>query len=165
MPDRDEGNSVLHRLEHALSPWVAFLVLPLFGLANAGVPLAGVDAALLLSPLPVGIALGLFLGKQLGIFAAVRLAVALGIASRPRGATWLQLYGVALLCGIGFTMSLFIGGLAFPGQPALAEQAKIGTLGGSLISALAGYVLLRFAPPAAISEPAAQDRDESDASL
>ena len=161
----EEEGSVLHRLEHALSPWVAFLVVPLFGFANAGVSLAGVDPALLLSPLPAGIALGLFLGKQLGIFAAVRLAVALGIAARPRGATWLQVYGVALLCGIGFTMSLFIGGLAFPDQPALAEQAKIGILAGSLLSALAGYFLLRFAPPAATSAAAVvPDRDERDAS-
>lgn len=161
---RDEGSSVLHRLEHALSPWVAFLVVPLFGFANAGVSLMGMDTALLLSPLPLGIAAGLFLGKQIGIFAAVRLSVALGIASRPRGATWLQIYGIALLCGIGFTMSLFIGGLAFPGHPALAEQAKIGTLAGSLISALAGYALLRFAPAAATSAQATvPDRDEADA--
>lgn len=163
---REEKRSVLHRLEHGLSPWVAFLVVPLFGFANAGVSLAGVDAGVLLSPLPLGIALGLFLGKQAGIYAIVRLSVAFGIATRPRGATWLQVYGVALLCGIGFTMSLFIGGLAFPGHPALAEQAKIGTLAGSLISALTGYCLLRFAPPAAISAPAAvPDRDEGDASL
>ncbi|WP_395612066.1 Na+/H+ antiporter NhaA [Allosphingosinicella sp.] len=162
---RDEGSSVLHRLEHALSPWVAFLVVPLFGFANAGVSLMGVDPALLLSPLPLGIATGLFLGKQVGIFAAVRLSVALGLASRPRGATWLQIYGIALLCGIGFTMSLFIGGLAFPGHPALAEQAKIGTLAGSLISALAGYALLRFAPAAATPARATvPDRDEADAS-
>jgi NhaA family Na+:H+ antiporter len=142
----DAEDSVLHRLEHGLAPWVAFLIVPLFGFANAGVSLAGVDPALLLSPLPLGIAAGLFLGKQIGIFGAVRLAVALGVASRPRGATWLQIYGVALLCGIGFTMSLFIGGLAFPGQPELVEQAKIGTLAGSLLSALVGYALLRFSP-------------------
>jgi NhaA family Na+:H+ antiporter len=162
---RDEGSSVLHRLEHGLAPWVAFLVVPLFGFANAGVSLAGVDPALLLSPLPLGIAAGLFLGKQLGIFAAVRLSIALGFASRPRGATWLQVYGVALLCGIGFTMSLFIGGLAFPGQPALSDEAKIGTLAGSLVSALAGYALLRFAPAAANpAQAAVPDRDEADAS-
>ena len=162
---RDEDSSVLHRLEHGLAPWVAFLVVPLFGFANAGVSLAGVDPALLLSPLPLGIAAGLFLGKQLGIFAAVRLAVALGVASRPRGATWVQVYGVALLCGIGFTMSLFIGGLAFPGQPALAEQAKIGTLAGSILSALAGYALLRSAPASATpAQAAVPDRDERDAS-
>ena len=161
----DAEDSVLHRLEHRLAPWVAFLILPLFGLANAGVSLAGFDPALLLSPLPLGVAAGLFAGKQIGIFAAVRLTVALRIASRPRGATWLQVYGVALLCGIGFTMSLFIGGLAFPGDPALAEQAKIGTLAGSLLAAVAGYVLLRFAPsPTAFADGAVPDQDERDAS-
>jgi Na+:H+ antiporter, NhaA family len=161
----DNEASVLHRLEHGLAPWVAFLIVPLFGFANAGLSFSGVDLALLLSPLPLGIALGLFLGKQLGIFAAVRLAVALGIAARPRGATWLQVYGVALLCGIGFTMSLFIGGLAFAGQAALAEQAKLGTLAGSLLSALAGYALLRFAPaPARPASEAMPDQDERDAS-
>jgi NhaA family Na+:H+ antiporter len=153
-------------LEHALSPWVAFLVVPLFGFANAGVSLAGFDPALLLSPLPLGVAAGLVAGKQIGIFAAVRLSVALGIAARPRGAGWLQIYAVALLCGIGFTMSLFIGGLAFPDHPALAEQAKIGTLAGSFLSALAGYALLRFAPAAASpATPMVPDRDERDASL
>ncbi len=167
IPLRPEADgSVLHRLEHRLAPWVAFLVVPLFGFANAGVSLTGVEPALLLSPLPLGIAAGLFIGKQIGIFAAVRLSVALGIAARPRGATWLQIYAVALLCGIGFTMSLFIGGLAFPGHPALTEQAKIGTLAGSFLAALTGFVLLRFAPVAATSAAAAApDRDEGDASL
>jgi len=162
----DDETSLLHRLEHGLAPWVAFLIVPLFGFANAGLSFAGVDPAMLFSPLPLGIAAGLFFGKQIGIFAAVRLSVALGLASRPRGATWRQVYGVSLLCGIGFTMSLFIGGLAFPGQPALAEQAKLGTLAGSLLSALAGYFLLRFAPPAARSadEPV-PDQDEREASL
>jgi NhaA family Na+:H+ antiporter len=154
-------DSVLHRLEHKLAPWVAFGIVPLFGFANAGVSLAGFDPALLLSPLPLGVAAGLLLGKQIGIFAAVRLSVAFGLASRPRGATWLHIYGVALLCGIGFTMSLFIGGLAFPGHPALAEQAKIGTLAGSLLSAVAGYVLLRLAPP---PDPFVPDQDEPGAS-
>jgi NhaA family Na+:H+ antiporter len=161
----DAEDSLLHRLEHGLAPWVAFLIVPLFGFANAGLSFGGADPALLLTPLPLGIALGLFLGKQLGIFAAVRLAVALGLATRPRGATWLQVYGVALLCGIGFTMSLFIGGLAFAGQPALVEQAKLGTLAGSLLSALAGYALLRFAPaPARPDGEAVPDQDERDAS-
>ena len=95
----------------------------------------------------------------------MRLSVALGLASRPRGATWLQIYGIALLCGIGFTMSLFIGTLAFPGQPALAEQAKLGTLAGSLLSAVAGYILLRLAPPhPALPDQAVPDQDERDAS-
>jgi NhaA family Na+:H+ antiporter len=162
----DAEDSVLHRLEHRLAPWVAFLIVPLFGFANAGLSLSGVDPAMLLSPLPLGVAAGLFAGKQLGIFAAVRLSVALGLASRPRGATWLQIYGIALLCGIGFTMSLFIGGLAFPGHPHLVEQAKLGTLAGSLLSALAGYVLLRLAPRTTeTGDRAVPGQDERDASL
>lgn len=143
----DAAESPLHRLEHRLAPWVGFLIVPLFGFANAGVSLAGLSPASLLAPLPLAIAAGLFLGKQLGIFGAVRVAVALGIAQRPRGATWLQIYGISLLCGIGFTMSLFIGALAFPGRPDLAEEAKIGILAGSFLSALAGYFVLRFAAP------------------
>jgi Na+:H+ antiporter, NhaA family len=138
--------ALVERLEHRLAPWVAFLVVPLFGFANAGVPLAGVDPASLLAPLPLGIAAGLFLGKQIGIFGAVRLAVRFGLSAPPEGTNWLQIYGMAMLCGIGFTMSLFIGALAFPADPALVEQAKIGTLIGSFASALAGYALLRMAP-------------------
>ncbi|HEX7872860.1 MAG TPA: Na+/H+ antiporter NhaA [Sphingobium sp.] len=143
----DAADSTLHRLEHGLHPWSSFLVVPVFGFANAGVLLPADMARALLSPLPLGIAAGLFLGKQAGIFAAIRLSVALGLAARPRGATWLQVHAMAILCGIGFTMSLFIGGLAFPGDPALVEEAKIGVLAGSLLSAVTGLLLLRFAPP------------------
>jgi NhaA family Na+:H+ antiporter len=142
----DSAVSPLHRLEHGLAPWVAFLIVPLFGFANAGVAIGGIGIAQLLAPLPLGIAAGLFVGKQIGIFGAVRLAVRLGFAAPLRGATWLQVYGVAMLCGIGFTMSLFIGALAFPGDPARIEEAKIGILLGSLLSALGGYALLRLAP-------------------
>jgi NhaA family Na+:H+ antiporter len=142
----DDVDSPLHQLEHGLHPWSAFFVVPIFGFANAGVELPGDMVATLFSPLPLGIAAGLFVGKQIGIFGAIRLAVATGIAVRPRGATWIQLYAMAMLCGIGFTMSLFIGGLAFPGHPALVEEAKIGVLAGSLLSALTGLILLRFAP-------------------
>jgi len=142
----DAPRSTLHRLEHGLAPWVAFAIVPLFGFANAGVPLGGVGADQLLAPLPLGIAAGLFLGKQFGIFSAVWLAVRFGAASRLHGATWLQIYAVAILCGIGFTMSLFIGGLAFPGRPELAEEAKLGILAGSFLSALVGFAVLRFAP-------------------
>jgi NhaA family Na+:H+ antiporter len=161
-----EKESPLHRLEGALAPWVAYLIVPLFGFANAGVALESPGAWL--APLPLAIALGLFLGKQAGIFGAIRLCVRLGLAARPRGTTWLQVYGVALLCGIGFTMSLFIGGLAFPGRPALAEAAKIGILLGSLLSAATGYLVLRFAPVrAAPAEPglggAGGDREEPSA--
>ena len=143
----DSEASPLHRLEHGLHPWVAFAIVPLFGFANAGVDIRGIGPEQMFAPLPLGIAAGLFLGKQLGIFGSVWLAVKLGIAGRLRGATWLQVYAVAMLCGIGFTMSLFIGGLAFPGDAALVEEAKIGILMGSLVAALSGFALLRLAPP------------------
>ncbi|MGZ8350490.1 MAG: Na+/H+ antiporter NhaA [Allosphingosinicella sp.] len=143
----DSAVSPLHRLEHAIAPWVAFLIVPLFGLANAGVSLAGIGLDQVLAPLPLGIAAGLFLGKQVGIFGAVWLSTRLGLCGRLGGATWLQVYGVSLLCGIGFTMSLFIGGLAFPEQVRLVDEAKIGTLLGSIASALTGFLVLRFAPP------------------
>jgi len=139
----DAEDSLLHRLEHALAKPVAFVIVPLFGFANAGVSLEGVGADALLSPLPLGIALGLFVGKQLGIFGSVWLTVKAGLAQRPRDASWTQVYGVSLLCGIGFTMSLFIGGLAFT-DPALSDAVKIGVLMGSIASALAGFTLLRF---------------------
>ena len=146
----DAVNSPLHRLEHIIHPWSAYLIIPIFGFANAGVALDGEVGSLLLEPLPLGVAAGLFLGKQLGIFAAIWVAVKSGFASKPRGATWLQIYGVGLLCGIGFTMSLFIGELAFPGSSELAqlyrEEAKVGILMGSILSALVGYCILRFAP-------------------
>ena len=142
----DAPNSPLHRLEHAIAPWVAFLIVPLFGFANAGVSLEGMGLDQLLAPLPLGIAAGLFFGKQIGIFGAVWLSVRFGIAAKLRGATWLQIYGVSMLCGIGFTMSLFIGALAFPQDPELVEEAKIGVLLGSIASAAIGYLVLRFAP-------------------
>jgi NhaA family Na+:H+ antiporter len=139
------AESPLRRLEHALHGWVAFLIVPVFGLANAGVSFAGMSFASLLAPLPLGIALGLFLGKQIGVFGVAWLLIRLRLASRPDNATFLQLYGVALICGIGFTMSLFIGLLAFPSSPALQDSVKIGVLGGSLISALVGVAVLLLA--------------------
>jgi Na+:H+ antiporter, NhaA family len=138
----DAQDSALHKLEHSLSKPVAFIIVPLFGFANAGVSLSGVGAADLIAPLPLGIALGLFLGKQTGIFASVWICAKLGIAPRPKDASWTQVYGVALLCGIGFTMSLFIGGLAFS-DPAIHDAVKIGVLMGSFASAIAGYAVLR----------------------
>ena len=144
----DSPYSPLHRLEHAIAPWVAFGIVPLFGFANAGVSLAGMGMEQIFAPLPLGIAAGLFLGKQFGIFGAVWLCVRLGFAQKLRGATWLQIYAVSMLCGIGFTMSLFIGALAFPGDALLIEEAKIGVLLGSLLSAVVGYAILRFAAPA-----------------
>ncbi len=145
----DSPDSPLHKLEHALHPWSAFLIVPLFGFANAGISLDGFSLESLLEPLPLGIAAGLFFGKQLGIFSLIWGAVKLGIAQRPRGSTWLQVYGLSVLCGIGFTMSLFIGMLAFASSPVLIEEAKLGVIAGSLLSGVLGYVILRFAPPAA----------------
>jgi NhaA family Na+:H+ antiporter len=141
----DAKDSVLHRAENILHPWSAYLIVPLFGFANAGVPLHGLGAGALMSPLPLAIAAGLVLGKQMGIFGSIWLCVRCGIATMPRGATWAQIYGLSVLCGIGFTMSLFIGALAFPGSPELVEAAKVGTLAGSMIAAVMGYSVLRRA--------------------
>jgi Na+:H+ antiporter, NhaA family len=123
---------------------VAFLIVPLFGFANAGVSFAGVTASAVFSAVPLGIMLGLFLGKQLGVFAFAWASIRFKPAALPANATWPQLYGVAILCGIGFTMSLFIGLLAFSASPALQDATKIGVLAGSVVSALAGGVLLRM---------------------
>ena len=143
----DDADSTLHRMEHALHPWVAFGIVPIFGFANAGGMLGGDISAV--AALPLAITLGLFVGKQVGVFGSVWLAVRLGIAQRPAKANWAQVYGVSLLCGIGFTMSLFIGGLAFPDAPE-ADAVKIGVLMGSLLSALAGVAVLRFTAPSSI---------------
>jgi NhaA family Na+:H+ antiporter len=142
---RDGRPSPLLHLEHALQPWVAFLILPVFAFANAGVSLAGFSLGKLFEPLTLGIAAGLFAGKQIGIFAAIWLAEKSGLAARPDGASWMQVYGVALLCGIGFTMSLFIGLLAFGDDARMQDATKIGVLVGSLVSAVTGYGVLRFA--------------------
>lgn len=137
------GDSLLLRLEHALTPWSAYVIVPLFGFANAGVAFGGAN---LLAPLPIAIAVGLFVGKQAGVLGAVLLAERLGLAARPAGASGWQLWGMALLCGIGFTMSLFIAALAFAAAPELADEAKLGILGGSLLSAVLGFAMLRWAP-------------------
>jgi NhaA family Na+:H+ antiporter len=135
-------------LEHDLHPPVAYAILPLFAFANAGVPLAGLAPDSLLAPLPLGIILGLVLGKCIGIFGVSFLAIRLGIARMPAGADWASLFGLSLLCGIGFTMSLFIAGLAFEGLgPEYAVMTRLGILAGSLIAALAGYAVLRLALP------------------
>ena len=138
----DSVQSPLHRLEHGLHGWVAFLIVPLFGFANAGVSFAGIGVEHLIAPLPLGIAAGLFVGKQTGVLGALWLCVKLGISAKPASATWRQIYGVCMLCGIGFTMSLFIGGLAFT-DPLLIDEVKIGVLGGSILSAVFGYLILR----------------------
>lgn len=149
-PDQ-HGHSPLHRMEHGLHPWVAFGVLPIFGFANAGVSFAGMGWDAFLHPITVGTALGLVLGKQIGVFGALWLAARFGLAELPIGTTWRQIYGLALLCGIGFTMSLFIGGLAWPTSEYDAPL-RLGVLAGSIVSALVGFVVLRVVLP----KPAAQ---------
>jgi len=139
------GNSLLETMEHGLVGWNAHLVVPLFGFANAGVSLAGLGSGAFVAPLPLAIGAGLVLGKQAGIFGSIVIADKLGFAHRPEGAGWAQIWGTSVLCGIGFTMSLFIGALAFPNAPLLIEEAKLGVLAGSLISAVLGYAILRLA--------------------
>lgn len=142
----DGTDSPLRHLEHSLHPWVAYLILPLFAFANAGVSFAGISTDALLGPVSVGIAAGLFLGKQVGVFGVVWLAVKLKLASLPTGINWLSIYGVALLTGIGFTMSLFIGSLAFErGAFDQLAATRVGVLAGSILSATAGYMVLRRA--------------------
>lgn len=140
--------SPLHHLEHMLHPWVAFGILPLFAFANAGVSLAGLSFATLFEPVPLGIALGLFLGKQIGVMGSTWAAIRMGVGSLPEGASWVQLYGISLLTAIGFTMSLFIGGLAFADE-GYSAAVRIGVLSGSLLSAIVGYLVLYFTAPAA----------------
>jgi len=139
----DDMSSPLHILEHALAKPVAFFIVPVFGFANAGISFAGMSPSIIFDTLPLGIMLGLFVGKQFGVFGAAWLAIKSGLAQKPMGATWAQLYGVAVLCGIGFTMSIFIGLLSFPSE-LLQAETKIGVLTGSALSALCGYVMLRM---------------------
>lgn len=140
-PDADTP-SPLRRAEHGLHIWVAFLILPLFAFANAGVSLKGLAVSDLLSPVPLGIALGLFVGKQVGVFSLCWIAVKTGLAKLPEGANWMQVYAVACLTGVGFTMSLFIGTLAFD-DASLLNGVKLGVLMGSIASGILGYTLLR----------------------
>jgi NhaA family Na+:H+ antiporter len=141
---KGEADSPLLQLEHAIQPWVGFLIVPIFGFANAGVSFTGMSPASALAPVPLGIALGLLVGKQIGVFGFSWVAVKTGLGAMPAKTNFVQLYGVALLCGIGFTMSLFIGALAFD-SPELGKATKIGVLLGSVVSAVAGAVVLRMA--------------------
>ena len=146
-----EGTNLLYDMEHTLHKWVAFMVIPIFGFANAGVSLIGVSPAMILQPLPLGIALGLLIGKQIGIVGMAWIGVKAGFASLPEGIGWRKIHGLSLLAAIGFTMSLFIGGLAFD-DPAQVDAVKIGVLGGSLIAALAGFFMLKAALPDAVAD-------------
>lgn len=145
----DLEHSPLHRLEHALHRFVPLIIIPIFGFANAGVSLAGFTPATLVEPLTLGVAAGLVVGKLVGVLGASALAIKLGLADLPMRAGWMQMTGIALLCGIGFTMSLFIGLLAFADNPALQDAVKVGILAGSLVAALAGAALLLAAPSVA----------------
>lgn len=144
----EDGHSPLLHLEHTLHPWVAFMILPIFGFANAGVSFAGMGLDSFAHPVTMGIILGLVVGKMVGVYGATWLAVKSGIAKRPDSASWMQIYGIACLCGIGFTMSLFIGNLAFD-DPAYAATIRLGVLTGSVVMAIIGYMLLRFCPSGA----------------
>jgi len=138
----DGEESLLEHVEHALKPWVVYAVVPIFAFANAGVQLYGVTPSSLTASIPFGVAAGLFLGKQLGVFLFSAAAIRLGVADRPEGASFTQLYGVALLAGIGFTMSLFIGGLAFEENEDIMAKVRLGVLVGSLLSAGIGSLVL-----------------------
>ena len=138
-----EGHSPLKYLEHSLHPWVAFLILPMFAFANAGISFEGMSLASFLEPVTLGIALGLIVGKQIGVFLPLWVCIKSGIAQMPTNASWVQLYGVSILCGIGFTMSLFIGGLAFELSDFKAP-VRLGVMTGSIVCAVLGYALLRL---------------------
>ena len=139
---KNNKESMLLKLEHGLSPYVAFGIMPLFAFANAGVSLEGLTFKALLNPVPLGIVLGLFFGKQIGVFVLSYISIKLKFADKPTGSTWPALYAVSILTGIGFTMSLFVGNLAFANNLEYIDGVKIGVLTGSLLSTLFGYFLL-----------------------
>jgi len=159
IPLRENGSnegSPLRELEHDLHSTVSYGILPLFAFANAGISLAGVRLASLLDPLPLGIAVGLFFGKQIGVFLFSFLAIKLGLARLPASVGWMAFYGASVLCGIGFTMSLFIGSLAFePGLLGESVDERLGIIGGSLISAIVGYLVLSSCLPDSDASPQA----------
>jgi NhaA family Na+:H+ antiporter len=157
IPLKDKwGKSPLHALENGLTPYVLYLIIPIFAFANAGVVLKGMTFADLLAPLPLGIAMGLLVGKQVGVFGLTMLMVRSGMARMPHGANALHIYGIACLAGVGFTMSLFIGGLSFA-DPELMNQVRVGVLSGSIVSGVMGYAALMIAS----REPALEDANET----
>lgn len=141
--EKGETFSMLKNMEHGLHYWVAFFILPLFAFVNAGVDLRGISVEEIVGPVPMGIMMGLFIGKQVGVFGFSWIAIKLGLASRPTGSTWIQLYGVAILTGIGFTMSLFVDSLAYNDTDLFRYADKLAILLGSLLSGVTGYLLLR----------------------
>ena len=146
IPHRKKENdfSLLIKIEHAISPYVAFIIMPLFAFANAGVSLEGLTFNSLLAPVPLGILMGLFVGKQVGVFIFSLASIKLGLATLPNNSNWISFYAVGVLTGIGFTMSLFVGNLAFVNNMEYMDGVKIGVLSGSLLSTVAGYLLLMF---------------------
>ncbi|MEP1537117.1 MAG: Na+/H+ antiporter NhaA [Paracoccaceae bacterium] len=149
IPLKDKwGKSPLHSLEHGLTPYVLYLIIPIFAFANAGVVLKGMTFGDLFAPLPLGIAAGLIIGKQVGVFGLAMLMIKTGLAKMPHGANVLHIYGIACLAGVGFTMSLFIGGLSY-GDPTMMNDVRLGVLSGSIVSGIAGYIALMIAsrPP------------------
>jgi NhaA family Na+:H+ antiporter len=151
------GESALTRIEHELAPWVAFGILPLFGFANAGLSFSDLSLSSVVAPIPLGIAAGLFLGKQIGVFGAAVLVIRAGWAHLPAGASWAALYGTSILTGIGFTMSLFIGTLAF-GESEHEATMRLGVLVGSALSGIIGATVLSLPargsiPPFGLGRP------------
>lgn len=145
-----DKTSPAHHLEHILHPWVAYAVLPIFAFANAGVSFGGISGDIVFGTVSTGIVLGLFFGKQVGVFGMTALVIGTGMAKKPKDSTWAMLYGVALLCGVGFTMSLFIGGLAFEhGGFSQSAALKIGVISGSVASAFCGWLVLHLSLPKA----------------
>ena len=142
---KEKDFSLLIKLEHAISPYVAFMIMPIFAFANAGVSLEGLSLSSLLEPVPLGILLGLFVGKQVGVMVLSFIAVKFGVAQMPDKSSWLSLYGVSILTGVGFTMSLFVGNLAFAESIQYIDGVKIGVLAGSLLSTVFGYFILLYA--------------------
>ena len=142
--NKEKDFSLLLKIEHAISPYVAFIIMPIFAFANAGVSLEGLSFSSLLTPVPLGILLGLFFGKQIGVVLFSYIAIKMKFADLPNNSNWINLYGVAILTGIGFTMSLFVGNLAFVENIEYIDGVKIGVLSGSLLSTIFGYLLLYF---------------------
>jgi NhaA family Na+:H+ antiporter len=149
---RHDGEGLLEQVEHALKPWVSYAIVPIFAFANAGVPLVGMSLSALAAPIPLGIIAGLFVGKQLGVFGAAMVAIKLRIAKPPVGVSGAQLYGIAILTGVGFTMSLFIGTLAFEDENLMA-QVRVGVLAASILSGLVAWLVLIIAARANPAPP------------
>lgn len=154
---QNQHRSPLKTTEHSIDKWVSFAILPIFGFANAGIAFGGMTRDEVFGTLPMGIALGLLVGKQVGIFSTIWLVTRLRLATKPPSLTWHQLYAMSVICGIGFTMSLFIGGLAFADSPELMNATRIGVIGGSVLSATIGAVLMRRAtqPSSMVETPTA----------